>query len=199
MVQRTPRATYQDLLDAPDNVRAELIDGELFLSPRPKAPHQIASSRLYAALYAALDGGDRAPGRWIFIPEMELHFDDREIVLVPDLSGWRSERLPDPVVAAGIDVPPDWLCEVLSASTERFDRHRKLPIYAAQGVDWVWLIDPVDCAIEIYRREPEGYLLLKVIGGDGAVRAPPFAAVELKLAPLWQHLSPKSAPPGTAP
>jgi len=92
MVQRGDRATYQDILNAPPEKVAELIDGELLLSPRPAFSHAIASSRLFGELYGPFDSGRSGPGGWIIVFEPELHFDERETVLVPDLAGWRREE-----------------------------------------------------------------------------------------------------------
>jgi Uma2 family endonuclease len=117
MVQRTGRATYQDILDAPEEKVAELIDGELFLSPRPASPHAICSAALGALLVDAFWFGRSGPGGWFILDEPELHFDDRETILVPDLAGWRRERMPAPPQSAGLELPPDWLCEILSPGT----------------------------------------------------------------------------------
>jgi len=93
--------------------------------------------------------------------------------------------MPKPPQTAAIELSPDWACEVLSPGTARLDRYQKMPLYAAHGVPWLWLIDPLAKTLEVHRREPEGYLFLGVFTGDVRVRAPPFEAVELSLGPLW--------------
>jgi Uma2 family endonuclease len=124
------RATYEDVLSAPENKVAEILDGELFLSPRPSPRHSVASSYLRGALVPF--DGQEGPGGWWILFEPELHFG--EDVVVPDLGGWRRERLPAIPDTAFFSLAPDWVCEVLSPSTERIDRGRKLRIYAGAGV-----------------------------------------------------------------
>ena len=78
------------------------------------------------------DNGPDGPGGWWIIFEPELHFDEE--IVVPDLAGWRRERMPEYPDTAYFTLAPDWVCEVLSASTRRHDLHRKRPIYAGAGV-----------------------------------------------------------------
>ena len=84
---RTPRATYQDVLDAPAHRVAEIVDGTLYTQPRPAPPHAVASSRLGFDLGGPFDRGRGGPGGWWIIDEPELHLG--EDILVPDLAGWR--------------------------------------------------------------------------------------------------------------
>src|SRR6185503_12126115 len=121
------RATYEDVLNAPEHMVAEIIDGDLLLFPRPARPHAAALSALGEELGPPFKRGRGGPGGWIILDEPELHF--REDILVPDLAGWRRERLPAIERAAYMTLAPDWLCEVLSPSTEKVDRAEKLPIY----------------------------------------------------------------------
>jgi Uma2 family endonuclease len=182
------RATYQDVLDAPAHKVAEIINGELRLSPRPRAGHQSVSSNLGIELGWPFGRGKGGPGGWLFLDELELHFGDD--IVVPDIAGWRRERLP--VVdgdAAYLTLPPDWLCEVLSPSTETWDRADKLPVYAVAGVGHVWLINPRQRTLEVLRLHEGKWLTLAVHRDDQRVRAEPFDAIELDLAVLWADLS----------
>src|SRR2546421_10854995 len=106
-------ATYEDLLKAPENMIAELVDGELYTWPKPRPLHVGGSSRLGALLTAAFQFGQGGPGGWVIYDEPEIHFAPRERVLVPDLAGWRIERAPDES-AKHFRVAPDWVCEILS-------------------------------------------------------------------------------------
>ncbi|HXS17449.1 MAG TPA: Uma2 family endonuclease [Polyangiaceae bacterium] len=178
-----PPATYQDILDAPPHQVAEIVDGELHLSPRPAVRHASAGSVLGMDIGGAFQRGRGGPGGWWILDEPELHFDDH--VLVPDVAGWRKERLPELPPSAFITLAPDWVCEVVSPSTARWDRVNKVPIYARYGVEWVWLVDPVARTLEVLRLEGERYLLLETFGGDAGVRAAPFDAIELELGALW--------------
>jgi len=176
-------ATYADLQALPPHVVGELIAGELHVSPRPAAPHTVASSRLGAKLSTRFDWGDGGPGGWIILDEPELHFG--EDVLVPDLAGWRRERMPRPPRTAAFTLAPDWLCEVSSPSTAALDRGAKLPVYAREGVRHVWLLDPEARTLEVLQLAGSRYTLLVTHTGLARVRAEPFEAIELELAFLW--------------
>lgn len=187
------RATYADVLAAPPHMVAEVIGGELVLSPRPAGPHTAVSSALGAELILPFGRGRGGPGGWIILDGPELHLG--EDIVVPDLAGWRRERLPavrDDV--AYFELAPDWLCEVLSPSTERFDRADKLAIYAAAGVGHVWLVTPRTRTLEVLRRQERQWLQVAVHRDDARVRAEPFDAVELELATLWADLAPPPSP-----
>ncbi len=123
-------------------------------------------------------------------PELHLHGD----VVVPDLAGWRRERLPSVPNSAAIELPPDWVCEVLSPSTQRLDRIRKLPIYARESVRHVWLIEPMQRTLELFRLENERWTLIGTFADDARVRAEPFDAIERELGALWADLEPTPVP-----
>lgn len=170
----------------PPTQRAEIIAGVLHTQPRPAARHSTATSVLGEELGPPFRRGRGGPGGWIFHDEPELHLGAGPDILVPDLAGWRRERLPsDAHDALYFDVAPDWVCEVLSPSTHRLDRGHKLPLYARAGVSHVWLIDPSEQTLEVYRLTHSQYVVAAVVGGDARVRAEPFDAVELDLALLW--------------
>jgi Uma2 family endonuclease len=176
-------ATYADLEALPAHVVGELIAEELYVSPRPAMPHTVVGSRLGGELSVRFDRGSGGPGGWIILFEPELHFG--EDALVPDLAGWRRERMPRPPRTAAVSLAPDWVCEVLSPSTAALDRRVKLPVYARQGVRHVWLMDPEARTLEVLRLEEARYLPLVTHTGLAPVRAEPFEAIELDMAFLW--------------
>ena len=176
------RATYDDVLAAPENKVAEILDGELLLSPRPAPRHLLASSRLGGAL-VPFEDGQGGPGGWWILDEPELHFGDD--VVVPDLGGWRRERLPAIPDTAFFSLAPDWVCEVLSPATERVDRGRKLRIYAVARVAHAWLVNPLERTMEVLRLREGAWTIAAVCGGSDAVRIEPFEAIELALGRLW--------------
>jgi Uma2 family endonuclease len=176
-------ATYEDLLKLPDDKIGEIVDGELYASPRPSVPHVLAHSALNSELGAPFHFGRGGPGGWWILVEPELHL--AEDTLVPDLAGWRRERLATMPDAPAITVAPDWVCEILSPSTERLDRVRKLPAYARHGVVHAWLINPRARTLEVYRREGTSWVLVASHADDAIVRAEPFDAIELDLLRLW--------------
>jgi Uma2 family endonuclease len=177
-------ATYEDVLNAPEHMVAEILDGDLYLFPRPARAHAAATTALTEELGPPFKRGRGGPGGWIILAEPEFHFGND--VLVPDLAGWRRERMP--VITTEIPyftLAPDWACEVLSPSTAKVDRVRKLPIYAREGVTHVWLIDPVARTLEVLRRQDKSWLLVAAFDGDAKIRADPFDAIELELGILW--------------
>jgi Uma2 family endonuclease len=180
------KATYQDVLDAPSHKVAEIINGELRLSPRPAIPHASVSSALGEELGPPFKRGKGGPGGWIILDEPELHLGDD--VVVPDLAGWRRERLPMLSEDAYFTLSPDWLCEVLSKSTEKMDRAEKLPIYAAAGVGHIWVISTRLRMLEVLRLHEGKWLTLAVHRDDDRIRAEPFDAIELDLSVLWSDL-----------
>lgn len=184
------RATYEDLLAVPDHLVAELVDSELHTTPRPAPRHAIASSRLGSDLGGPFDRGRGGPGGWWILDEPELHLGHD--VVVPDLAGWRRSRLPDIPDDPYFTLPPDWVCEILSRSTERLDRGKKLGIYAREGVGHLWLLNPDTETLEAYRLEQGRWLLLGTHVGDIAARIEPFDAIELELWPLWGRLQPRA-------
>jgi Uma2 family endonuclease len=181
------RATYEDVLAAPRDRVAEIVDGRLHTHPRPALRHAMASSKLGNQLGPAFYDGDGGPGGWIILDEPELHLADD--ILVPDLAGWRTERMPNVPDAPYTDLPPDWICEVLSASTAAFDRTEKLRVYARERVHYGWLIDPKLRTLEVLELdtsvEPPKWRIAQVVEGTNDVRAVPFDAIELKLGRLW--------------
>jgi Uma2 family endonuclease len=181
------RATYQDVLDAPAHVVAEIIDGDLSLMPRPATPHAAAASALGEELGPPFKRGKGGPGGWIILDEPEIHFG--EDVVVPDLAGWRRERMPEIPSSPYLTLAPDWVCEVLSPSTEALDRSRKLPLYAREQVSHAWLVDPLQRTLEVLRREGSKWLIIDVFVGDTAVRAEPFDAIALELGVLWADVA----------
>lgn len=178
------RATYEDLVAAPENCIAEIIDGELVTQARPAPPHALASSILGGALTGPFHHGLGGPGGWIILDEPELHLHGD--ILVPDLAGWRRERMLELPVGSAFEIVPDWICEVLSPGTAARDRTAKRRIYAREGVRWLWLLEPDTQTLEAFVSEGGDWKLADSWSGDTPVRAVPFDAIELDLAKLWK-------------
>jgi Uma2 family endonuclease len=176
-------ASYQDLLDVPDHLVAEILDGDLFATPRPSLRHSHSSSVLGVEIGGPYHQGRGGPGGWWILDEPELHLGDD--VLVPDLAGWRRSRLPEIPDEAFLTLAPDWVCEVLSPATERIDRSRKLRIYAREGVPHAWLLNPTVRTLEVLRLEGGRWVVSATHDGDQIVRVEPFAEVAIELMRLW--------------
>lgn len=176
-------ATYVDLWDVPEHFVAEIFDGELYASPRPAPPHARAAIGLSAELWGAFDRGRNGPGGWIILYEPELHFG--KDILVPDIAGWRRSRMPEMPAGAYFTLAPDWICEVLSRSTESIDRGKKLRIYARERVEHAWLLDPLRQTLEVLALDFGKWAARGTHEGRDNVRVEPFDAIELELAALW--------------
>jgi Uma2 family endonuclease len=180
----TRTATYEDLCALAEHVVGEIVYGVLHASPRPSPRHARASSTLGEELGPPFNRGRGGPGGWLILDEPELHLGGH--VLVPDLAGWRRERLPElPVDKAHFDLAPDWICEVLSPSTAALDRGDKRSVYATEGVKHLWFVDPDAQMLEVLELDGTSYRVLDVYSGVQRIRAKPFDAIEMELGALW--------------
>jgi Uma2 family endonuclease len=176
-------ATYADVEAAPEHLVAEIIDGELMTHPRPSPRHSGTAAALGVKLGYPYQFDPGGPGGWVFFVEPEIKFGND--VLVPDLAGWRRERLTGLPERNYFEVAPDWACEVLSGSTEKRDRTLKKRIYAAGGVPYLWLIDPRLQLLETFQLRDGLWTDIGTWNSDDQVRAPPFDAISFSLADLW--------------
>jgi Uma2 family endonuclease len=177
---------YDHLLSLPELLTGEILNGQLYAQPRPAGPHAGVESALQIELGGPFDRGRGGPGGWRILMEPEVHFvRDRE-VCVPDLAGWRRERLPELPRDQRFEVVPDWVCEILSPSTESRDRQIKLPIYARYGVAHAWLVDPLKRTLEALARHGADWQLLGLWRDADTMAVAPFEAVPLDLAELWR-------------
>jgi Uma2 family endonuclease len=177
------RATYEDLIGVSSHLVAELINGQLITSPRPAPPHARAASSLNGELHGPFDRGRGGPGGWIILYEPELHLSGD--VLVPDIAGWRRERMSALPQSSAFELAPDWVCEVLSPSTAAMDRTAKVPVYAREGVTHVWLIDPLAQTLESLRLDGGSYRITGAWSGDAVVHCEPFESLSIALTELW--------------
>ncbi|WP_437958546.1 Uma2 family endonuclease [Sorangium sp. So ce119] len=188
--EKRRRATYADLEAVPATKVAELIGGELHVMPRPAPRHANASSGLIEEVRGPFQRGRGGPGGWWILNEPELHFPDPAApgevdALVPDVAGWRRNRMPELPTTAHFSLAPDWICEVVSPSTETHDRKTKMPVYAREGVRHAWLVDPIKRTLEVYSLASRGWVPVGTHREAVRVRVEPFEAVELDLAALW--------------
>ncbi len=180
--------TFRDIIDAlPEHMTGQVIAGRLVVMPRPAPAHINAASALGHLLGPPFQRGFGGPGGWWIQaePELVLGIDPDFEPIDPDLVGWRRERMPHLPETAAFDTVPDWVCEVLSPSTEVHDRAEKMPFYARAGVEHAWLVDPVERTLEAFRRDGAVFRPAGAWRGDARVRVEPFDAVEIDLAYLW--------------
>jgi Uma2 family endonuclease len=176
---------YEELMALPEHVTGEILNGELHAMPRPSGRHGLAERGLSFSISGPFDFGRGGPGGWWIIPEPEIHFVRDKEVAVPDLAGWRRERMPEIPEGHRFEVVPDWVCEILSPSTAKKDRVVKLPIYARYGVAYVWLVDPLAQTLEAFELQEGRWTLIATLKDDDQVAVPPFDAVTFSLADLW--------------
>jgi Uma2 family endonuclease len=177
---------YRKYLEVPSHQSAEIIHGTLYVMPRPAPRYARAASALQGDLYGPFDRGRGGPGGWWILFEPELQLVPKEPI-VPDIAGWRVERMAQLPESSSFELAPDWVCEVLSPGTVRIDREEKLPYYASHRVPHVWLVDPIDQRLEVHVLDVDEprWSEVRVYHGDAPVRAAPFEAIELDLASLW--------------
>ncbi len=180
------KATYDDLLKVPDTMVAEIIDGELYATPRPASPHALAASGVGSNVFGRFHrprNGPEEPGGWWILFEPEVHLGPD--VVVPDIAGWGREKMPVLPNVTAFEQAPDWVCEVVSPTTAGIDRVRKMRIYARESVGHLWLVEALAKTLEVYRLQGGQWLVASTHAGSEHVRAEPFAAVELDIARWW--------------
>ena len=184
MLQQKPRpATYADIEALPPHVVGEILFGVLQTHPRPTPRHAVATLKLSSEVDGPFDRGRGGPGGWIFMVEPELHLGPH--VIVPDIAGWKRERLTPFPTTAYIELQPDWLCEVLSPSSQKLDRTDKLSIYAAFGVGHCWYVDPDARTLEVFALLAGRWQLAATFKDSEPVKAPPFEVHTFPLDVLW--------------
>ena len=188
------RATYQDVLDAPPDKVAEVVDGALYIFNRPAPPHARSSSVLGGIINPAFDLGRGGPGGWWILDEPELHLGDD--IVVPDIAGWRRERMPVFPDTAYFTLAPDWVCEVLSPSTRKLDLGGKSAVYARAGVGYIWFVDPIARSLEANMLRGGEWVESAMLYDDATVSLPPFEAISFNLGDLWPPPTIHKAVPG---
>lgn len=182
--ERRP-ATVEDLDKVPPTMRAEIIDGVLYTSPRPAGAHALGQIGIaYAVFDAVKRGGGGGPSGWWILAEPGIACGGSP-EFSPDLAGWRRERMPVVPRRGRIPLAPDWLCEVLSPTTRRYDHLVKRAFYARIGVTWLWYVDPEAKTVAVSRLVDGHWLEEGIYGGEEKVALAPFAEVDIDLANWW--------------
>jgi len=176
---------YEALEALPEGVVGEILNGQLYTQSRPSGSHGQIALNLAVRVGGPFGMGVGGPGGWWICPEPEVHFIRDTEVAVPDLAGWRCERMPYPPEGHRFEIVPDWVCEILSPSTKRKDREDKMPLYARYGVRYAWLIDPIERTLEVYRLAASAWVEVSHFAEADQVVAPPFEAVSIDLKGLW--------------
>lgn len=179
-------ATYEDLLRHSDDVRAEVLAGQIVTAPAPLPKHSRAQRALGRFVGGPFDDDDGrgGPGGWWIFVEVDIAFGHHDIVR-PDLAGWRRERLVDPGEQRPVSIRPDWVCEVLSPSTAARDKVQKRKLYAEHGVPHYWIIDVDARTLEAFSLENGRWILGGSYDDHDSASIPPFQAIELEVGRLF--------------
>lgn len=179
---------YAQLEALPENLTGEIINGQLYTQSRPATPHTLAGSGLEIDIGSAYHRGRGGPGGWWILIEPEVHFIRDIEMVVPDLAGWRRERIPRLPRDHRIEVVPDWICEILSPSTAKTDRVVKMPVYARYGVPYLWLVDPLAHTLEVFALHDGRWTVIGLFQEQDSVTVEPFTEIALELGGLWADL-----------
>lgn len=178
------KSLYEYLLALPESVTGEILLGQLYAHPRPGGRHILAASSINAEVSGPYQRGRGGPGGWWILVEPEVHLKPDTEVVVPDIAAWRKERLPVVPETHKFTVVPDWICEVLSPSTESVDREIKMPLYASFGVKYLWLVHPIKQTLEAYTLINGSWNLQASLTGDETVCLEPFDSIRIGLREL---------------
>jgi Uma2 family endonuclease len=173
---------YERIRNLPEGMTGEiLVPNVLKTMSRPGKRHRRSALRCVDAL-RSFNANLNGTGWWIEV-EAEVRLPGNRLV-VPDLIGYRVERVPELPEENPLTIVPDWACEVLSPSTEKDDTTIKRPLYARCGISWIWIVDPAKRLIEVYETIDGRPALTALAKEDERVVLPPFG-VEFDVGPFW--------------
>jgi Uma2 family endonuclease len=176
---------WAELEALPPHLKGEIIDGELFVQPRPRFRHARCAAFLSRHVGGPFDYDEGGPGGWWIVMEPGIELPGAPEV-APDVAGWRRARMPTPPPEGEpIRVVPDWVCEVLSPTNQRWDLLKKFPFYARVGVAWLWVVDPREHTLEVRQLRDGAWSVVATHGDEERVRLPPFEEVEIPIARMW--------------
>ena len=186
-IETVPKASYNDVLESPPHMVAQVIDGSLHLHPRPVNWHAVSSTTLTMNLGMPFQKGVGGPGGWLFVHEPELHLG--EDIIVPGLVAWRKENCIERMHKAYFSIAPDWVCEFLSPSTRKLVEGSKSDIFAREGVSHLWLLDPVSRTLNAFVAEKGAWRGIAYLRDDADVSVSPFEETSFRLSELWEYFA----------
>lgn len=164
--------------------RHEVIGGVVHEKAAPTAEHGTAQFSLGHLLWPFDRGGGGRPGGWWIMTEVEIELETHE-VYVPDLVGWRRERVPERPTGRPVRVRPDWVCEILSRTAAKRDLVDKLRSFHRAEIPHYWIVDPANETLTVYRWHQDGYLVALTASRGDFVRPEPFEAIELPVGVIF--------------
>lgn len=174
--------SWSAVMHIAEEERAEVLGGRIHYRTMTRAHHGYTASR--AQRYCENRANRSVRGGWWVVREVHVRLNPDDVV-VPDVAGWRIERLPEIPTEFPVATLPEWVCEVLSPSTQAYDRGEKAQAYLRAGVQWMWLVDPEACTVEVRQALDGRWTVFGVWGADATVAVPPFDEEPLDLASLF--------------
>lgn len=194
VARRPPRrpATVEEWLAIPEEQRAQLIQGEIVYDAFPGPKHGFTQGGVFVHIWPynrrgnGHGGGGASLGGWWISQEVDMIVGN--LGCRPDVLGWRRDKhahAPEPDERGLVTAVPDFICEVLSSSTVRYDQGLKRDAYFQAGVMHYWMVDPSYKTLTVLEREDRGYVIMLVASPGDVVRAPPFELVEIPVVELF--------------
>lgn len=175
---------YTQLEQLPELLTGEILNGQLYAHPRPGGKHVSVATNLSIDIGGPFHRGRGGPGGWRILVEPEVHLALDTEVVVPDVAGWRKERLPTVPEGHKFTVVPDWVCEIFSPSTETIDKEIKMPLYAKYGVGYLWLIHPIKQTLDAYKLNSGEWESLGSFNAGESARIEPFSEISINVSDL---------------
>ncbi len=172
---------YTQLERLPESLTGEILNGQLYAHPRPSGKHVAVATNIGIDIGGPYQRGRGGPGGWRILIEPEVHLALDQEVVVPDVAGWRLARLPSVPENHKFTVVPDWVCEILSPSTESVDKSIKMPLYARYGVQYLWLVHPIEMTLHAYKLSGTEWALQGIFRETDTVRLEPFNDIEIRI------------------
>ena len=172
--------TYEDYLKTPDDVRYELIEGDLLMTPSPVTKHQRILRELGFELLSFARVKDLGE---IFLAPFDVHLDNENVV-EPDILFISKQRL-HIIGEKNVQGPPDLVIEILSESTANRDLVQKKRLYAKFGVKEYWIVIPGEEIVEIYTLKDALYVLCKSFGKENAIESPLLKGLKIDLKKIF--------------
>lgn len=173
-VHKNKRYTWADYQRLSDDERWEVIGGEIFdMSPAPGTRHQSVAQELSLQLGIFFRGKPCKP----FIAPTDVKLSDEDVVQ-PDLMVVCDESQ---IKESHVEGAPALVVEILSPSTQSYDRKRKMELYARTGVKEVWLVSPLPPSVEVFLLDGETYRFVGMYQIEDTFKSPSFDELTLDL------------------
>jgi Uma2 family endonuclease len=173
--------TYRDYVNAPEDKRYELLDGDLVVAPAPNTEHQSVSRNIEVPLWIFVRDGDLG---YVFDAPCDVVLSDTDVVQ-PDILFVSKER-PHIITRNNIQGAPDLVIEILSPGTAERDLTFKRALYARHGVREYWLVYLDTRTIEVLVFGRGGFELAATYHRNQVLRSPLLEGLRLDLSEVFE-------------